>query len=91
MRKNWEDEAWEEYLYWQSQDKKTLKKINSILKDIDRNGYNCAGHLEALKGNLSGYYSIHIDKKNRIVFRINNVNEQDEVEVLQCGSHYKDK
>lgn len=71
--------------------KKTLKKINSILKDIDRNGYNCAGHLEALKGNLSGYYSIHIDKKNRIVFRINNVNGQDEVEVLQCGSHYKDK
>lgn len=91
MRKNWEDKAWEDYLYWQSQDKKFLKKINNILKDIDRNGYNCSGHLEALKGNLSGYYSVHIDEKNRIVFKINNVNGQDELEILQCGSHYKDK
>lgn len=63
MRKKWEDEAWEEYLYWQSQDKKTLKKINSILKDIDRNGYNCSGHLETLKGNLLGYYRFILIKK----------------------------
>ena len=91
MRKNWEDEAWEEYLYWQTQDKKTLKKINNILKDIDRNGYKCSGHLEPLKGNLAGYYSVHIDEKNRIVFKIDNVNGQDELEILQCGSHYKDK
>lgn len=91
MRKNWEDVAWEEYVYWQMQDKKTLKKINNILKDIDRNGYNCSGHLEPLKGNLSGYYSVHIDEKNRIVFKINNINGQDELEILQCGSHYKDK
>ena len=91
MKKNWEDASWEEYIYWQSKDKKVLKKINCILKDIDRNGYNCGGHLEALKGNLSGYYSIHIDKKNRLVFRIINKNGQDEIEILQCGSHYKDK
>lgn len=91
MRKNWEDVAWEEYIYWQAQDKKTIKKINSILKDIDRNGYNCSAHLELLKGNLAGYYSVHIDKKNRIVFRIHTVNGQDEIEILQCGSHYKDK
>ena len=91
MRKKWEDDAWEDYLYWQSQDKKTIKKINNILKDIDRNGYKCSGHLEPLKGNLSGYYSVHIDEKNRIVFKINNVNGQDELEILQCGSHYKDK
>ncbi len=91
MRKNWEDVAWEEYVYWQTQDKKTLKKINNILKDIDRNGYNCSGHLEPLKGNSSGYYSVHIDEKNRIVFKINNINGQDELEILQCGSHYKDK
>ena len=48
MRKVWSDEAWEDYLYWQHQDKKTLKKINSILKDIDRNGYECEGHPEKL-------------------------------------------
>lgn len=45
MRKIWHDEAWEEYLYWQKQDKKTLRRINKILKDIDRNGYNCRKHL----------------------------------------------
>lgn len=84
MKKLWDDNAWEEYLYWQTQDKRTLKKINRLLVDIDRNGYNCIGKPEALKGNLIGYWSVRIDDKNRIVFRINNNN----LEILQCGSHY---
>ena len=87
MKKIWHDKAWEEYLYWQTQDKKTLKKINRLLLDIDRNGYNCLGKPEPLRGNLSGYWSMRIDEKNRIVFRI--VNEQ--IEIMQCGSHYGDK
>ncbi len=70
MRKLWHDDAWDEYLYWQTQDKKTLKKINRLLQDIDRNGYDCIGKPEALSGNLSGYWSVRIDAKNRIVFRI---------------------
>ena len=70
MRKLWQDEAWEEYLYWQTQDKKTLKKINRLLTDIDRNGYECTGKPEPLSGNLAGYWSVRIDEKNRIVFRI---------------------
>ena len=53
MRKLWHDEAWEEYLYWQSQDKKTLKKINRLLTDIDRNGYQCTGKPEPLGENLA--------------------------------------
>lgn len=88
MKKLWHDEAWEEYLEWQTKDKKTLKKINDILKDIDRNGYFCSGHHEPLAGNLSGYWSRHIDGKNRIVFRITDNNE---LEILQCGTHYRDK
>lgn len=84
MKKLWDDNAWEEYLYWQTQDKRTLKKINRLLVDIDRNGYNCIGKPEALKGNLTGYWSVRIDDKNRIVFKINNNN----LEILQCGSHY---
>ena len=48
MRKIWQDDAWEDYLYWQTQDKKTLKKINRLLKDIDRNGYRCTGKPEPL-------------------------------------------
>ncbi|MBQ5563974.1 MAG: Txe/YoeB family addiction module toxin [Clostridia bacterium] len=87
MKKVWHDKAWEEYLYWQTQDKKTLKKINRLLEDIDRNGYNCAGQLEPLKHNLSGYWSVRIDEKNRIVFRISD----EQLEILQCGSHYGDK
>ncbi|MDE5583808.1 MAG: Txe/YoeB family addiction module toxin [Ruminococcus sp.] len=87
MKKVWHDKAWEEYLYWQTQDKKTLKKINRLLTDIDRNGYNCAGKLEPLKSNLSGYWSVRIDEQNRIVFKING----EQLEILQCGSHYGDK
>ena len=64
----WQEKAWLEYLYWQTQDKKTLKKINNLLKDIDRNGYNCIGKPEPLKGDLSGWWSVRIDEKNRLVF-----------------------
>ena len=87
MKKVWHDKAWEEYLYWQTQDKKTLKRIHRLLEDIDRNGYNCSGKPEPLKHNLSGYWSVRIDDQNRIVFRING----EQLEILQCGTHYGDK
>lgn len=87
MRKIWHDEAWEEYLYWQTQDKRTLNKINNLLKDIDRNGYNCIGKIEPLRGDWTGFYSVRIDSKNRIIFRI----FDDVIEIAQCGSHYGDK
>ena len=54
MKKLWQDEAWEDYVYWQTQDKRTLKKINKLLNDIDRNGYKCTGKPEPLIGNLAG-------------------------------------
>ena len=87
MKKIWHDEAWETYVFWQNQDKKTLKRINRLLKDIDRNGYRCTGKPEPLKGNLSGYWSVRIDEKNRIVFRITG----DILEIVECGSHYGDQ
>lgn len=55
MNKTWSDEAWEDYIYWQTQNRKTLKRINEILKDIDRNGYEGIGKPEPLKGNYSGW------------------------------------
>ena len=67
MRKLWHDEAWEEYLYWQSQDKKTLKKINRLLTDIDRNGYQCTGKPEPLGENLAGYWSSDRRKKQNCI------------------------
>ena len=70
MKKIWHDKAWSEYLYWQTQDKKTLKRINELVKDIERNGIlNGIGKPEALRGNLSGLYSRRIDEANRLIYR----------------------
>ena len=87
MQKLWHDDAWEEYLFWQSLDKKTLKRINALIASIERNGYGCIGKPEPLRGDLSGFWSVHIDEKNRLVFRI----RDGKLEISQCGSHYRDK
>ena len=72
MKKIWFDEAWEDYIYWQSQDKKTLKRINSLLRDIERDNFDGIGKPEPLKGELSGFWSRRIDDSNRFVYRIKN-------------------
>lgn len=87
MIKSWSDEAWEDFEYWTTQDKKTLKRILQLLNDIDRHGYTGLGKPEPLKGNLSGYWSRRIDDSNRIVYKI----EDDIIKFVQCGSHYRDK
>lgn len=87
MNKLWQDSAWEDYLYWQTQDRKTLKRINQLLQDISRNGYNGIGKQEPLKGDLTGWWSCRIDDTNRLVYRINN----GIIEIAQCRSHYGDK
>ena len=84
MRKIWNDQAWEDYLWWQMQDKKTLKRINQLIKDIDRNGFQGLGKSEPLKGDLSGFWSRRIDNKNRLVFRI----KEDVLEIVSCKGHY---
>ena len=78
------EQAWQDYLYWQGQDKKTLKRINQLLQDISRNGYTGIGKPEPLKNDLSGYWSRRIDDVNRLVYRILG----DTIEVLQCRGHY---
>lgn len=87
MNKVWSDDAWSEYLYWQTQDRKTLKRINQLMQDIDRNGYDGIGKPEPLKHEYQGFWSRHIDDANRLVYRI----ENGQIEIAQCGSHYKDK
>ena len=84
MQKIWFDEAWEDYLYWQVQDKKTLKRINSLIKDAERNPFSGIGKPEPLKGNLSGFWSRRIDDTNRLVYRI----QHDTLEILSCRGHY---
>lgn len=86
MKKSWFEEAWSDYEYWQTEDRKTLKKINNLLKDIERNGeLKGTGSPEALKGNLSGLFSRHIDKENRLVYRI----ENSILEIISCKGHYE--
>lgn len=78
------EQAWQDYLYWQTQDKKTLRRINQLLQDISRNGYTGIGKPEPLKNDLTGYWSRRIDDVNRLVYRISD----DVIEVLQCRGHY---
>ena len=87
MDKKFSDRGFADYIYWQTQDKKTLKRINNLLKDIDRNGYNCTGKPEPLKGDKSGWWSVRIDEKNSLIFKI----ENEVVEIAQCRAHYGDK
>ncbi len=87
MEKLWTDEAWENYLYWQMHDKKILKKINQLIQDMERNGYDGIGKPEQLKGDLSGWWSRRIDETNRIVYKI----ENDKLIIATCKSHYGDK
>ena len=87
MIKAWTEDAWEDFEYWLKQDKKTLKRILQILRDIERNGYDGIGKSEPLRGDLSSYWSRRIDDCNRIVYRI----DGDVIQIVQCGSHYRDK
>ena len=85
MKLLWEENAWQEYLYWQTQDKKTLKRLNNIIKDIQRDCYNGLGKPETLKENLSGWWSRRIDEENRIVYKQVNNN----IIIASCKSHYE--
>jgi len=87
MQISWHEKAWSDYLYWQAQDKKTLKQINKLIRDIQRAGSDSTGQTEFLKGNLSGYASARIDDKNRLIYQIKNENLQ----ILSCRGHYSDK
>ena len=77
-------DAWQQYLAWQEQDKKTVKRINDLLRDIARGGYEGIGKPEPLKNELSGWWSRRINDKDRLVYRI----QVDVCEILQCKGHY---
>ena len=88
IEKIWSDEAWEDYLYWQIQDKKTLRRINRLIKDIERNGpASGIGEPEPLKENLKGYYSRRINAKDRLIYKM----QDGRIYIAQCRGHYDDK
>jgi len=79
-------ESFEQYMYWQTGDKKTLKKINQLIKDIDRNGYDGIGKPEPLKYEFQGWWSRRIDEEHRLVYRI----VDNEIHIFSCRYHYGD-
>ena len=81
---SWTDEAWSDYLYWQTQDKKTLKRINKLITDVMRSPFEGLGKPEPLKENLSGFWSRRIDDTNRLVYAVDNL----AVTVISCRYHY---
>ncbi|WP_113716981.1 Txe/YoeB family addiction module toxin [Arthrobacter dokdonensis] len=85
MKLVWDEQAWEEYVGWQRDDKRILKRINDLLKDITRNGNEGIGKPEPLKHGFSGYWSRRITDEHRLIYRI----AGDEVRIAQCRYHYE--
>ncbi len=86
MKLLWEDRAWDDYLWWLNQDKKTLKRINALVKDTMRSPFEGIGKPEPLKHGLTGLWSRRIDEANRIVYFV----EDDTVHIIACRNHYED-
>ncbi|MCG9769380.1 Txe/YoeB family addiction module toxin [Pseudoalteromonas piscicida] len=80
----WTDDAWDDYLYWQTQDKKTLKRINKLINGVKRSPFEGIGKPEALKENLSGFWSRRIDDTNRLVYAL----DDQAITIISCRYHY---
>lgn len=80
----WTAEAWDDYVYWQGQDKKTLKRINQLIKDTQRSPFEGIGKPEPLKENLTGFWSRRIDETNRLVYEFNGA----QINIISCRYHY---
>ncbi|PKG96206.1 Txe/YoeB family addiction module toxin [Paraglaciecola sp. MB-3u-78] len=80
----WTNDAWADYVYWQGQDKKTLKRINKLITDTKRSPFEGIGKPESLKENLSGFWSRRVDESNRLVYAVNDSH----ITVISCRYHY---
>lgn len=87
LKLTWAVDAWNDYVYWQTADKATLKRINKLLTDMMRNPFSGIGKPEPLTGNLSGFWSRRIDDKNRIVYAVS----ESALTIIECRTHYGDK
>ena len=80
----WTDETWRDYVYWEGQDRKTLKRINKLISDSKRTPFEGIGKPEPLKENLSGFWSRRIDDTNRLVYAVDNIS----LTIISCRYHY---
>ena len=84
MKKLWSENAWDDYLWWQAQDRKALRRIKTLIKSIERSDGKPMGKAEILKGNLAGYQSVRIDKANRLTYTV----QDDVLYILRCRGRY---
>ncbi len=84
MDLSWDKEAWEDYLYWQKNDKNIVKRINELIKECLRTPFEGKGKPELLKANLSGYWSRRITEEDRLVYRV----YENRIHIIQCRLHY---
>lgn len=82
---SWTREAWSDYLYWQTQDKKTLRRINKLVRDAQRSPFEGLGKPEPLKENLSGFWSRRIDDTHRLVYAV----DDGQLTIISCRYHYE--
>lgn len=85
MKLTWDERAWEDYLYWQTQDRKVLRRINALLRDIQRSGNEGIGKPEALKHGFQGFWSRRITDEHRLVYKVT----ETETLIAQCRYHYE--
>ena len=83
----WLTEAWQEYLYWQKQDRKTLERVNLLIKEAMRDPFRGIGKPEPLRGNLSGWWSRRITREHRLVYKV----DDGSLVIMQCKFHYGDR
>jgi len=81
---SWAEKAWEDYLYWQANNKKTLQRINLLIKEVKRHPFSGIGEPEPLRHNWSGYWSRRIDREHRLVYKHN----EETITIVQCRYHY---
>lgn len=87
MNKCFTENGWSDYTYWQTEDRKTLKRINNLIKDIERNGNEGIGKPEPLTGDLAGFWSRRINEKDRLIYQI----DGETINILSCRYHYNDR
>ncbi len=85
MKAVWDEDAWDDYVWWQAQDRKILRRINSLIKDVERHGNEGIGKPEPLKHGLHGYWSRRITDEHRLVYKV----VGDEIRIAQYRYHYE--
>ena len=91
MKLLWTENAWEDYLHWQENDRQVVRRVNALLRDIGRSPFKGLGKPEPLRGDLAGWWSRRITGDHRIVYRVRGTGEEQQIEIVACRYHYSSR